>query len=116
MCGQVLPSGKVLTVVMFAGATSPDQALAHVESAQPALLCQTFDALLHHKRWPVIGHLPARTDIPMPTFKVSIGTPDNVIEEDIDGNRLRVLSPTEADALPFRKVVAPIRPTRQPRP
>jgi hypothetical protein len=109
MCGQVLRVGKVLTVVVFAEATSPDHALAHAESAQPALLCQTFDALLHHKRWPVVGHLPARTDFPMPTFKVSVGTPDNVIEEDIDGTRLRSLSPAEAEALPFRKVVAPIR-------
>lgn len=45
----------------------------------------------------------------MPAYKIVVGAPDNHFVEDYTGTRRRPATPSEANRLPFRTVVAPVR-------
>lgn len=72
-------------------------------------LSLSMDAKLHAGHWTVVGNAPVRREIPMPAYKVAMGKPGDYAVEDYSGVRRREATPLEADALPYRKVVAPVR-------
>lgn len=98
-----------LLVAVFAGSHERAQA-EFVAANQPVdLLGLTFDALFHHDRWHIAGRIPPRADIALPTYKVAIDSVDRWVEEDVNGGRRADITESEADLLPFRSAVAPIR-------
>ncbi len=77
--------------------------------AEPlALLGLSMDALLLHGHWRVVGHREVDTAaVPWPAYKEGV-SPRVFDVVDYTGQRRRRATPEEAEALPFRAVVAPI--------
>lgn len=72
-----------------------------------ALVGWTMDALIHLKRWPIVGKsYPTRPDVPFPNWKVTIR--GQMMITDFAGTPLRVATPTEAAALDLQSSRAPI--------
>lgn len=92
-----------------------------VESAAQALtaplqfLALSMDAKVYAGHWTLVGHADVDPAIPLPAYKEAVGTPDNVEVVDYAGDRRRPATAIEAAALPYRKVVAPVRLERAPR-
>lgn len=80
-----------------------------LDQAELLLLALSFDALLHHGRWRPLGNTAVRTDIPLPAYKVTIDAPDRIFVEDYVGTTRRQATDSEAQRLPYRKLVAAIR-------
>ncbi|HEV2251351.1 MAG TPA: Imm26 family immunity protein [Candidatus Limnocylindria bacterium] len=72
-------------------------------------LALSLDAKLAAGHWTVVGSQPVRDDMPLPAFKEVVGSPDRVDVVDFSGERRRPAGASEADLLPNRKVVAPVR-------
>lgn len=114
--GQVV--GKYLSeayfFALFARAYAADAPPPDIEAAvredEVVLLALSLDAKLAAGHWKVIGHVevdPAR--LPLPAYKEGVlptGTFDVV---DYSGKLRRRATRDEAEALPLRKVVAPVR-------
>ena len=74
-----------------------------------ALLALSFDAKIHVGDWKIVGNAPVVDNLPLPAYKVAIGTPDEVYVEDYSGQRQRRATRSEVDLLPYRTFVAPVR-------
>ena len=75
-----------------------------------ALLALSMDALLVHGHWQVVGRQDVDpTRIPWPAYKEGIMPPGTFDVVDHTGERRRRATDDEAETLPFRSVVAPIR-------
>jgi hypothetical protein len=75
-----------------------------------ALLALSLDALLWHGYWQVVGHKevdPAA--IPWPAYKEGVSPPGTYELVDYTGDRRRRATRDEAEHVPFRSIVAPIR-------
>jgi hypothetical protein len=72
-------------------------------------LALSLDAKLAAGHWSVIDHRPVRSDMPLPAFKEAVGAPGRVDVVDHAGQRRRPAQGSEAQLLPNRKVVAPVR-------
>jgi Immunity protein 26 len=81
--------------------------VADVVRGRIALLGLSLDALLYHKRWEIVGNAPVG-QIEWPTYKESVA-PDVFEAVDHTGSMRRPATPEEADRLPYRSVVAPMR-------
>ena len=92
--------------------TSEDAAAVDLEHATRqgvVFLALSLDAKLAAGHWKVIGHLPVRSEMPLPAFKEVVGSPDRVDVVDYTGERRRPARGGEVHLLPNRKVVAPVR-------
>jgi len=77
---------------------------------EPAFLAETLDAKIWNGDWPVVGNaVPNASRVPLPVYKVTIGSIDNWQVESYDGARHRPAKPWELDSLQPRTVVAAIR-------
>ena len=47
--------------------------------------------------------------MPLPAFKVAVGGPEDMYVEDFSGQKRRPAGQSEAELLPYRNVVAPVR-------
>jgi hypothetical protein len=56
-----------------------------------------------------LGHRPVSEQTPLPAFKVAIGGPEDMYVEDFSGQKRRPATHAEAEILPYRTVVAPVR-------
>lgn len=74
-----------------------------------AILGLSMDARFSDGTWTVIGNQPVSDDVPLPAYRESVGAPDRVDIVDYSGKVRRRSSPSEANSLRTRKVVAPIR-------
>ncbi|MDR5699479.1 Imm26 family immunity protein [Agromyces aerolatus] len=72
-------------------------------------LALSMDAKLYAGHWTVVDHATVAEGLPLPAYKVSVGTPDNVMVVDFSGSRSRPASEAEAEVLPYRDTVAPVR-------
>jgi hypothetical protein len=77
--------------------------------APVALLALSLDAKIAVGDWRVLGNAPVPDDMPLPAFKEMVGTPDRVDVVDYSGGRRRPARDDEAERLPNRKIVAPVR-------
>lgn len=82
---------------------------AETATAPVLFLALSMDAKLHAGHWLIVGQAPVSAHIPLPAFKESVGSPTQFEVVDYSGTRRRPATRTEADALPNRKVVAPVR-------
>ena len=74
-----------------------------------ALLPLSLDALLYHHHWHVVGHQDVHPErLPWPAYKEGV-SPGVYEVVDYTGKRRREAGAGEADELPFRAVVAPVR-------
>lgn len=73
------------------------------------LMALSMDAKLYVGHWTVVGHAPVDQSIPLPVYKEVVGRPSRVDVVDYSGSRRRAASPGEAEVLPNRKIVAPVR-------
>lgn len=81
-----------------------------IVSAPLLLLALSMDALLFHEHWQLVGHRDFdETAIPWPAYKEGVSPPGTFDVVDHTGQRRRRATDDEAERLPFRKVVAPIR-------
>jgi hypothetical protein len=78
-----------------------------VLSEDIALLALSFDALLHRGDWEIVGNRPPR-DVKWPVYAESVA-PGIFDAVDHTGTVRYRVDATEADSLPRRSVVAPIR-------
>ncbi len=88
--------------------------VAHREGVQAItapilLLALSMDAKLYVGDWERIGVRPVSAEIPFPAYKEAVGTPDNIQVVDYSGRHRRPATASEAESLPNRKVVAPVR-------
>jgi hypothetical protein len=75
-----------------------------------ALLALAMDALLYHGHWAVVGHREVKAGrLPWPAYKEGVSPPGAFDVVDYTGRRRRRANEDEAERLPFRQVVAPIR-------
>ncbi len=84
-------------------------AIHDVVSGPIAFLALSFDGKVYAGQWQVIGSAPVRKDLPLPAYKESVGTPDQIDVVDYSGQRRRRAAARELDVLPNRKFVAPVR-------
>jgi hypothetical protein len=91
--------------VPAAGAMNLDDAVGQ----RVLFLALSLDAKLSAGHWTVVGNEPVRRDMPLPAFKEVVGGPGRVDVVDFSGERRRPADDSEADLLPNRKVVAPVR-------
>jgi hypothetical protein len=83
-------------IVVFGASHDRNQeiSLDEITSDEIALVGATMDARIYHGMWTIVGnHLPDRSRIPKPNFKVYVGGCDFI--EDFDGNRLRQATPED---------------------
>lgn len=71
-------------------------------------LALSMDAKLHAGHWTVVARAPVATDVPLQAYKEMVGVPSQFEVVDYSGTRRRSATPIEAEALPNRKVVAPV--------
>ncbi|HEX6875522.1 MAG TPA: hypothetical protein VF165_07675 [Nocardioidaceae bacterium] len=89
-----------------------DQAAARATEALTSgllLLGLSLDAKFHAGYWTVVDHAPVHPDMPLPAYKEAVTTHDHIDVVDHSGLRRRRATRAEADLLPNRKVVAPVR-------
>jgi hypothetical protein len=72
-------------------------------------LALSMDAKLHAGHWTIVTQAPVNPRIPLPAYKEAVGVPSQVEVVDYSGTRRRPATSIEAEALPNRKVVAPVR-------
>jgi Immunity protein 26 len=77
--------------------------------APVALLALSLDAKIVAGDWVVLGNLTVAEDTPLPAYKEMVGGPERVDVVDFSGERRRRAERGEADWLPNRKIVAPVR-------
>jgi hypothetical protein len=77
--------------------------------APVALLALSLDAKVAPGDWVVVGNQPVADEVPLPAFKEMVGGPDRVDVVDFSGERRRRARGEEAEWLPNRKIVAPVR-------
>ncbi len=73
------------------------------------LLGLSLDAKIHSGEWTVVARAPVDAALPLPAYKESVGDPPRVDVVDYSGQRRRTATAAEAEWLPNRKVVAPVR-------
>ena len=78
-------------------------------STQIAFLALSTDGKIAVGHWEVVGNQPVRDGIPFPAFKEMVGGPERVDVVDYSGKRRRLARGAEAEWLPNRKIVAPVR-------
>jgi hypothetical protein len=95
---------------VFDATRPPDEEPSAVDPRATSidLLALSMDALLHHGYWQVIGNAPVDATIGFPAYKQATAPGVFDVVDHLDGSRRRA-TPEEAERLPFRKVVAPIR-------
>ena len=89
-----------------------DPAAVDVEEALDArvvFLALSLDAKLAAGHWTLVGHRPVSKTMPLPAFKEAVGGPDRIDVVDYSGEHRRPAQGAEAELLPNRKVVAPVR-------
>lgn len=74
-----------------------------------ALLALSLDAKIAAGDWVVLGNEPVAHDLPLPAYKEMVGGPERVDVVDFSGERRRRAQGDEAERLPNRKIVAPVR-------
>lgn len=74
-----------------------------------ALLALSLDALLYHDHWQIVAERPVNSAMPWPAYKEGVSPPGTFEVVDHTGERRRKATQAEAEMLPFRAVVAPIR-------
>jgi hypothetical protein len=89
------------------GPTSVD--LDEAIAGRVSFLALSLDAKLSAGHWTVLGNRPVPPGTPFPAFKEVVGTPDRVDVVDHTGQWRRPARGAEAELLPNRKVVAPVR-------
>ncbi len=112
--GQIVAryGGAGYYFAIFEAVLSLEDARAHARQAlgQPILfVALSLDGKLHAGHWTVVDHAPVGDDLPLPAYKVAVGTPENVEVVDFTGDRRRPASKVETELLPYRKTVAPVR-------
>lgn len=75
-----------------------------------ALLALSLDALLYHDHWQIVGKREVNSAmVRWPAYKEGVSPPGTFEVVDYTGERRRKATEAEAEELPFRAVVAPIR-------
>jgi len=111
--GQIVATyGKDAYYFAIFDVVAPDSASIDLEQATHGrlmFLALSLDAKFAAGHWSVVGTRPVRDGIPLPAFKEVVGGPERVDVVDFSGERRRRAQPAEAELLPNRKIVAPVR-------
>jgi hypothetical protein len=111
--GQIVATyGKDAFYFAIFDGTAADSASIDLEQApkqRVVFLALSLDAKLAAGHWSVVGHRPVRDGMPLPAFKEAVGSPDRIDVVDYSGGKRRPAQGAEAELLPNRKVVAPVR-------
>jgi len=109
--GQVVAPhrGHAWYMTVFDGAEDPEVAARRdVTTKDPLFAALTLDVLFDLGDWEVVGHAAVDPSAHLPAYKVSLGTPDNVVIEDLDGSRQRRATEVDMATIPFRKTHGPV--------
>ena len=77
-------------------------------AAPVRFLALSMDAKLYVGHWYVVANAPVDPTIPLPAYKLSVGSPTNLEVVDYSGQRRRRATRAEAASLPYRDIVAPV--------
>ncbi len=103
-------SGGHFYVAVFDGVYRRDQEPDLDAVVAEPLVALPMDALLVHGHWQVVGRREVDPNrIPWPAYKVGVSPPGTFDVVDHTGQHRRRATDEEAESLPFRTVVAPIR-------
>lgn len=86
-----------------------DQDAVAAVAAPVLFVALSMDAKIHAGHWHILGFAPVAKDVPLPVYKEAVASPPRFDVVDYSGTRRRHASATEAQMLPYRKVVAPVR-------
>lgn len=111
--GQVVArygeSSYYFAVFDWAGPADDEGRVDVALSSRLLFLALSFDAKLYVGHWKVLTNRPVADSIPLPAYKVAMGRPTDMVVEDYSGLKTRPATEVEADLLPYRKTVAPVR-------
>jgi hypothetical protein len=109
--GQIVakPEKPILFICVYAMTTRPGESPNIDEIVQSDILLagNTFDALLNHGHWKIVGNVTSNLpSIALPVYKSGMG--ETAIVETLDRSRRRRATVAEENSLPFRDYAAPI--------
>jgi len=111
--GQIVATyGKDAYYLAIFDVVAPDAASIDLDQAplgRVLFLALSLDAKLAAGHWSVVGNRPVHEQMPLPAFKEAVGSPDRIDVVDFSGAKRRRAEGPEAELLPNRKVVAPVR-------
>lgn len=112
--GQVVATyGKdAYFFAIFDGAVPLDEAGARareIASNPVRFIALSLDAKIHAGHWTVVARAPVDPSVPLPAYKEAVGVPPRYEIVDYSGTRRRPATTAEVDAVPNRKIVAPVR-------
>jgi hypothetical protein len=111
--GQIVATyGKSNYYFAIFDVVAPDVAQINLDTATSGgvlFLALSMDAKLYVGHWTVVGNRPVSELMPLPAFKVAVSGPEDMYVEDFSGQKRRPASEPEAELLPYREVVAPVR-------
>jgi hypothetical protein len=111
--GQIVATyGKDAYYFAIFDVVAPNTASIDLDEAPQqgvVFLALSLDAKLAAGHWSVVGHRPVREGIPLPAFKEAVGGSGRIDVVDYSGERRRPAKAAEAELLPNRNVVAPVR-------
>ena len=112
--GQVVATyGKdAYFFAIFDGAVPLDEAgdrAREIASNPVRFIALSLDAKIHAGHWTVVAQAPVDPSVPLPAYKEAVGVPPRYEIVDYSGKRRRPATTAEVDAVPNRKVVAPVR-------
>lgn len=112
--GQVVATyGKdAYFFAIFDGAVPLDEAgdrAREITSNPVRLIALSLDAKIHAGHWTVVARAPVDPSVPLPAYKEAVGVPPRYEIVDYSGERRRPATTAEVDAIPNRKIVAPVR-------
>lgn len=111
--GQIISSfHTAYYVVVFDFAAPEDELPLRVSEAlraEPVLGGLTFDALIRHGHWKLVGNRPVDGKKFLPAYKTGADDMGNCMIEDFKGEVWRPATALEAEIIPFRGNTSPIR-------
>ena len=107
--GQIIANykGTFLMVIFSQKAINTEQpSIDEITSSSPLFICNSFDALIWHGDWPILGNSPPNhTRFPLPNYKVGMG--GEMWIENYFADRARPARPTELGKLSLRQFYSP---------
>ena len=111
--GQIISSFHTAYYIVVFDFAAPEEELPsrvpEALKAEPILSGLTFDALISHGHWKLLGNWPVDGKKYLPAYKTGTEDMGNCMIEDFKGEVWRPATAVEAEIIPFRGNTSPIR-------
>lgn len=111
--GQIISSFHTACYIVIFDFAAPEEELPsrlpEALNAEPILAGLTFDALIGHGHWKLLGNRQVDGKKYLPAYKTGTAEMGNCMIEDFKGEVWRPATAAEAEIIPFRGNTSPIR-------